>query len=157
MLAARPASVSPQPIVCLRAVRTSTLVPSPGTSVRVEVEGRAIAVFNVGGKLYGLDSSCPHRGCPLEQGRFESDGVTCPWHRLSFDLTTGAVVSGPGLLRRMTKPVTPYRVESTEGWVTVLLPDSVRPTRMPEPVSSRGQLSPGEPSEPSPPVGTVIG
>jgi len=101
-----------------------------------------IAVFNDGGKLYGLASACPHRGCPLEQGQFGSGGVACPWHRLSFDLKTGAVVGGPGLLRRKTKPVMPYRVESTQGSVTVLLPSP------PRTVESRNPV-PGETSAPA--------
>jgi len=115
-------------------------------------------VFNAEGKLYGLDSACPHRGCPLEQGRFGPGGVACPWHRLSFDLTTGVIVGGPGLLRRMTKPVTSYRIESTEGRITVLLPDSAHFGRTQEAAPSRSLSSPGEPLQSSSPElsGTVI-
>ena len=128
------ASVLPHLTGSFRSVRTATPVPAPGSSAHVEVEGHAIAVFNVGGNLYGIDSACPHRGCPLEKGRAESGQVVCPWHRLSFDLTTGAVAGGPGLLRRMSKPVTPYRVESAGGFVTVLLPPSPRTVDSRDPV-----------------------
>lgn len=67
----------------------------PGEGKAVEVEGKTIAVFNVEGKFYAIDDTCPHQGGPLSEGEVEGTEVTCPWHAANFDLRTGGVVSGP--------------------------------------------------------------
>jgi len=67
----------------------------PGSGAAFEVEGRNIAVFNVGGSLYAIDDTCPHSGGPLSQGQVDGTKVTCPWHAADFDLQTGAVLCGP--------------------------------------------------------------
>lgn len=67
----------------------------PGSGKLVEVEGKRLAVFNVGGRFHAIDEKCPHRGGPLSEGELEGDVVTCPWHRSTFNVTTGAVLSGP--------------------------------------------------------------
>jgi len=69
--------------------------PPPGSAVRVSVEGRAIAVFNIGPSLYAIDAACTHVRAPLEKGRVEGGVVTCPWHGSQFDLRTGEVRRGP--------------------------------------------------------------
>lgn len=81
--------------------------PEPGHSTRVQAEGTSIAIFNVDGKLYGIDSRCTHVGGPLDQGRLEGSIVTCPWHGSTFDVQTGAVTRGPAI-----KPVRSYRVRA---------------------------------------------
>jgi nitrite reductase [NAD(P)H] small subunit len=53
------------------------------------VDGREVAVFKVGGRLYALDGKCPHRGGPLGFGDVTGTRVMCPWHAWSFDLETG--------------------------------------------------------------------
>ncbi len=62
----------------------------PGGVKQVEVEGKEIALFNVGGTLYALDNTCTHSGGPLAEGSVEGDQVECPWHGARFDLKTGA-------------------------------------------------------------------
>ena len=81
--------------------------PSEGHSIRITVEGRSIAVFQVGGKLCAIDSKCTHVGGPLDEGEIDGTKVTCPWHGSEFDLTTGRVLVGPA-----TKPVRAYRVRA---------------------------------------------
>ena len=53
---------------------------APGRSKKVTVNGRAIALFNVKGKLYAIHNSCPHEGGPLADGRLKGYVVACPWH-----------------------------------------------------------------------------
>jgi len=79
--------------------------PDPGKAIRVRVDGTEIAVFNVGGLLFGVDARCTHVGGPLERGPVTGTVVTCPWHGSQFDLRTGAVVRGPAL-----EPVKTYQV-----------------------------------------------
>lgn len=63
----------------------------------VEVEGRSVALFNVDGRYYAIDNTCPHRGGPLAEGDLEGVVVACPWHAWRWDVTTGANVNNPAV------------------------------------------------------------
>ena len=67
----------------------------PGTAKAVDVEGRAVALFNVDGTYYAIADTCTHRGGPLSEGAVEGTVVTCPWHGATFDVTTGNVLGPP--------------------------------------------------------------
>jgi len=67
----------------------------PGTVREFQIEGRAVALANVEGKIYAINNTCLHRGGPLGQGTLEGKVVTCPWHGWQFDVTTGKVVANP--------------------------------------------------------------
>jgi nitrite reductase (NADH) small subunit len=87
----------------------------PGRAAEVTVGGRAVALFNVGGRFHALDGRCPHRGGPLGQGFVEGPRVSCPWHNWTFDVTTGEnVVSADLKVRR-------YEVRVENGQVCVKL------------------------------------
>jgi nitrite reductase (NADH) small subunit len=62
-----------------------------GRSMVVEVAGRSIAVFNIGGQFYALDNICMHRGGPLGEGFVDQNNLTvqCPWHGWVYSLTSG--------------------------------------------------------------------
>ncbi len=66
----------------------------PGRPRIVAIDGVEVAVFNVGGRLYALDNSCPHQGAPLSDGWIEGTTVTCPWHAWCFNLTDGKMTMG---------------------------------------------------------------
>jgi len=94
----------------------------PGERRIVEVEGRSIGVFNVGGEFFALRNRCPHQGGPLCLGRTsgfligESPGeyrysrageiLRCPWHGWEFDVLTGRSVFNPHKLRVRSYEVT---------------------------------------------------
>ena len=77
----------------------------PGSRKRVTVEGRAIALFNLGGEFFALGDKCPHESGSLcdgrivglaeadEPGRYrlsrDGEFVKCPWHGWEFDIRTG--------------------------------------------------------------------
>ena len=77
----------------------------PGGRKIVEVAGRSIGVFNIGGEFFALRNQCPHAGGPLCEGTLsgflrsavpgEYDYVRrgeilrCPWHQWEFDVRTG--------------------------------------------------------------------
>jgi nitrite reductase/ring-hydroxylating ferredoxin subunit len=63
----------------------------------VQADGRAVALFNVGGVLYALDNACAHRGGPLGEGDLTGQVVACPWHGWRWDVTTGANVNNPAV------------------------------------------------------------
>lgn len=88
--------------------------PEPGKALRVTVDGTAVAVFNVGSLLYGVDEKCTHVGGPLDRGAVSGTTVTCPWHGSQFDLRTGAVVRGPA-----SRPVKSYRVHAEADGLSI--------------------------------------
>ena len=88
----------------------------PGERRIVQVQGRSIGVFNVGGRFYGLHNGCPHRGGPLCEGRvggttlqepghvfaYGRDGqiLRCAWHGWEFDIATGRALADPAVRAR---------------------------------------------------------
>jgi NAD(P)H-dependent nitrite reductase small subunit len=63
----------------------------------VEVEGKTIALFNLGGEFYAIDNTCTHKGGPLCEGIIEGDEVECPWHGAHFSIKTGEVTAPPAM------------------------------------------------------------
>ncbi len=77
----------------------------PGERLIVDVRGRSVGIFNLGGVFYALRNSCPHEGGPVCAGDLvgllESDApgqytfdpnprfVQCPWHGWEYDIKTG--------------------------------------------------------------------
>jgi nitrite reductase/ring-hydroxylating ferredoxin subunit len=66
-----------------------------GRAKLVEVSGREIALFNVGGSYHAIDNTCTHVGGPLCEGELDGAEVTCPWHGAVFDVTSGQVLGPP--------------------------------------------------------------
>ena len=72
---------------------------APGAGRAFQVEGFSIAVFNVDGKLYAIDDSCPHQGSSLAMGSLEGCTVTCRSHGMKVNVTGGRL-PGPGMIVR---------------------------------------------------------
>ena len=74
-------------------VATITDLEKAGGSLRVQVNGKGVAIFRNEGTLHAVQNACPHRGAPLVGGhvRTLSDGlfVICPDHAWRFSLTSG--------------------------------------------------------------------
>lgn len=97
-----------------------------GSRTVVEVAGRSIGVFNVGGEFFALRNRCPHQGGPLCLGpltgfvvgevpgeyRVTRAGeiLRCPWHGWEFDVRTGQSWFDPARTR-----VRSYHVEVVSG------------------------------------------
>ena len=85
-------------------VATADEIPPGGRKI-VEVGGRSVGVFNLGGEYFALRNRCPHQGGPLCEGllwglweapapgdiRYSRKGeiLTCGWHGWEFDIRTG--------------------------------------------------------------------
>ena len=63
----------------------------PGSGQAFTIAGNRIALFNVEGKIHAIDDTCPHAGAPLSEGQLKGCVVTCPWHAIRFDVTSGRV------------------------------------------------------------------
>jgi len=70
----------------------------------VKLEGKPIAIFNLDGKFYATDDTCPHEGGPLASGFIEGENVTCPWHGATFHIKSGKTLEPPAG-EKMSSPV----------------------------------------------------
>jgi nitrite reductase (NADH) small subunit len=84
-----------------------------GHSVRVDVEGIRIALFNDDDTYRAVDDFCLHQGGPLSEGTVEGGVVTCPWHRWRYDLASGQRVDRTGSRIRV------YPVRVSGGWIVI--------------------------------------
>ncbi len=64
-----------------------------GSGMVVDVSGKAVALFNVGGTIYAIDNTCRHKGGPLGEGSLETNVVTCPWHGWQYEVPTGECIA----------------------------------------------------------------
>lgn len=88
----------------------------PGGSKVVQIDQHVVAIFNLEGRFYALDNTCPHQGGPLGEGYLEENGiVSCPWHGWTFDVCSG-ISPIDSELKVRTYPV---RVEGGQIIVTV--------------------------------------
>jgi nitrite reductase/ring-hydroxylating ferredoxin subunit len=86
----------------VKVVSTSDL--KPGTAMTVVVNGKDIALYNVGGKIYATDNACLHQGGPLGEGILTGEIISCPWHLWEYNVSTGEMV-GNTPLKLATYPV----------------------------------------------------
>jgi nitrite reductase/ring-hydroxylating ferredoxin subunit len=105
----------------------------PGSHRVVQVGRIEIGVFNIAGAFHALPNVCPHQFGPLCEGTVDGttacsaatnwqfawvrqgEIITCPWHGIEFDITTGKSLSSPRL-RVRTYPVA---VEDGQVKVTI--------------------------------------
>jgi len=92
----------------------------PGHAARVEIDGVAVAIFNVNGEFHAVDDTCTHQEASLSEGDLDVDrcAIECPLHGSGFDLRTGDVLSLPAV-----EPVRVHSVEVQDGVVRVALSD----------------------------------
>jgi nitrite reductase (NADH) small subunit len=104
---------------------------APGERRIVELAGRSIGVFNVGGRFYALHNGCPHKGGALCAGPItgtvlptsgrafvygrEGEIVRCARHGWEFDIATGQALADP----RVRARTYPAGVEAGQVVVTV--------------------------------------
>jgi nitrite reductase/ring-hydroxylating ferredoxin subunit len=88
-----------------------------GQAKQAKVQGRTLAIINVGGTFYAIDDTCPHRGASLSEGDVLRSEVTCPWHGARFDVTSGAHLCPPA-----HTGVQSYRVQVVGEEVQVDIP-----------------------------------
>ena len=106
----------------------------PPQSHRVVQVGRIeVGVFNIDGELHALPNVCPHQFGPLCEGTVngttacsaatgwkfawvrQGEVVTCPWHGIEFDISTGRSLSSPRLKVRT------YPVAVADGQVIITI------------------------------------
>lgn len=63
-------------------------------------DGKEIALFLIGEKVFAIHNVCPHMGGPLGEGDLSVEEgrcvVTCPWHGWEFEVCSGDCINTPG-------------------------------------------------------------
>lgn len=88
-----------------------------GERLFLEIEGRAIVIFNIADQLFAVGDICTHDDGPLGDGDLEGYNIVCPRHGAEFDVRTGKVMQMPAVV---DIPAYPVKVE--DGMIQVGLP-----------------------------------
>ncbi|NWG33631.1 MAG: non-heme iron oxygenase ferredoxin subunit [Chloroflexi bacterium] len=88
-----------------------------GERLFLEIEGRAIVIFNIAGQLFAIGDVCTHDDGPLGDGDLEEYNIVCPRHGAEFDVRTGKVMQMPAVV---DIPAYPVKVEG--GMIKIGLP-----------------------------------
>ena len=83
----------------------------------VPVDGLDLAIYLVDGTYYAPSNICTHAYARLSDGYFEGCIVECPLHQAAFDVTNGAVVTGPA-----RDPLAVFPTRARNGWIELDLP-----------------------------------
>lgn len=85
-------------------IASASELPS-GERLFLEVEGRAIVIFNIADSLFAIGDICTHDDGPLGDGDLEGYNVVCPRHGGEFDVQTGKAVQLPAVVDIPAYPV----------------------------------------------------
>jgi len=91
----------------------------PGSVIRVEASGRALALYNVDGRIYATDEICTHAYASLAEGFLDGETIECPLHGAAFNIKTGEALTPPA-----TEPLATYAVRVDGDDVLVAIPNS---------------------------------
>ena len=79
--------------------------------IAVEVEGKPIAVYHVGGAFHATANVCTHAYALLTDGFLDECTVECPIHAGRFDIRTGKALGPPV---KVDLKVYPLKVEGDD-------------------------------------------
>ena len=76
-----------------------------GDVIGVEVGGRDIALYSVGGEVYATGNICTHAYARLCDGFLDGHEIECPLHQGRFDVRSGKALCAPPVEPILTYPV----------------------------------------------------
>jgi len=88
-----------------------------GERLFLEVEGKAIVIFNIADQLFAIGDICTHDDGPLGDGDLEGYSIVCPRHGGEFDVRTGSATQMPAVV-----DIPAYPVKVVDGMIHVGLP-----------------------------------
>jgi 3-phenylpropionate/trans-cinnamate dioxygenase ferredoxin component len=88
-----------------------------GERLFVEIEGKPIVIFNIGGQFFSIADVCSQDDGPVGEGRLEGYNITCPRHGAQFDVRTGKVVQMPAVV-----DIPAYPVRVVDGMILLGIP-----------------------------------
>jgi len=82
-----------------------------GERLILDIDGEAIAVFNIAGLYYAIADVCSHDDGPVAEGELNEYEIICPRHGAKFDIRSGRVLTLPAIV---DIPAYPVRIEGNE-------------------------------------------
>lgn len=90
---------------------------APGATFRVAVDGEAVCLYNLEGRVYATQDVCTHAEASLADGYIDGECIECPLHQALFHIPTGEVRSEPA-----TESLKVFEVRIVAGAVQVKAP-----------------------------------
>jgi nitrite reductase/ring-hydroxylating ferredoxin subunit len=76
-------------------IAASANAVAPGEMLGLELEGVAVALYNVEGVYYATNNVCTHAFAHLSEGYLDGPIIECPLHGGQFDVRTGSGQGAP--------------------------------------------------------------
>lgn len=89
-----------------------------GERLFIEVEGKAIVIFNIADQFFAIGDICTHDDGPLGDGDLEGFNIVCPRHGGEFDVQTGKATQMPAVV-----DIPAYPVKVVDGMIQVGIPN----------------------------------
>jgi 3-phenylpropionate/trans-cinnamate dioxygenase ferredoxin subunit len=90
---------------------------SNGERLFLDIDGRPIVVFNIGGKYFAVGDVCTHDDGPLGDGLLDEFHVVCPRHGAEFDVRNGKAMTMPAVV-----DIPAYPVKLQDGNIFIGIP-----------------------------------
>lgn len=84
---------------------------------QVNIGGRVLALYNIGGTFYATDDTCTHAFASLSEGFIDGDVIECPLHQGCFHIPSGKA-KGPPVVQDLRT----YAVKVVDGDIHIELP-----------------------------------
>src|SRR5258708_18698060 len=88
-----------------------------GERLFVEIGGKPIVIFQIGGQYYSIGDVCSHDEGPVGEGQLTDHTITCPRHGAQFDVRNGGVVAMPAVV-----DIPAYPVQIRDGMIYLGIP-----------------------------------
>ena len=89
-----------------------------GERLFIEVESRAIVIFNIADQFFAIGDICTHDDGPLGDGDLEGFNIVCPRHGGEFDVQNGKAMQMPAVV-----DIPAYPVKIVDGMLQVGIPN----------------------------------
>lgn len=88
-----------------------------GERIYLELDGKPVVLFNVGGSFYAIGDVCTHDNGTLGEGELDGHQIICPRHGARFDLRDGKALTLPAVT-----PAPRYPTRVVDGIIEIGLP-----------------------------------
>jgi 3-phenylpropionate/trans-cinnamate dioxygenase ferredoxin subunit len=90
----------------------------PGGRLFIELDGKAVVVFNLAGSFFAIGDVCTHDNGPLGDGELDEHEVVCPRHGARFDIRSGKAMGLPAVV-----DIPAYPVRVVDGMIQIGIPN----------------------------------
>jgi nitrite reductase/ring-hydroxylating ferredoxin subunit len=87
---------------------------APDKPFKVELDGEALAVFEIAGKYYVTQDHCTHGPGSLSEGYVDGEEIECPFHLGRFSILSGEATGAP-----CTIPLRTWHVTVRDGRICI--------------------------------------